>query len=123
MSKSLGNSPDPIDLMDKFGADGLRFGLMRIAPVGADVRFDESSAEEGRNFANKLYNACRFRQMDGNEFAPLPSVKGLPVYHILVMSKLDNSPLISKASTRNIASARLRSASTNSFGMTSVING
>ena len=89
MSKSLGNSPDPIDLMDKFGADGLRFGLMRIAPVGADVRFDESSAEEGRNFANKLYNACRFRQMDGNEFAPLPGVKGLPVYHILVMSKLD----------------------------------
>jgi valyl-tRNA synthetase len=68
MSKSLGNSPDPIDLMDKFGADGLRFGLMRIAPVGADVRFDEASVEEGRNFANKLYNACRFRQVDGNEF-------------------------------------------------------
>ena len=89
MSKSLGNSPDPIDLMDKFGADGLRFGLMRIAPVGADVRFDESSVEEGRNFANKLYNACRFRQMDGNEFAPLPAVKGLPVYHVLVISKLD----------------------------------
>ena len=89
MSKSLGNSPDPIDLMDKFGADGLRFGLMRIAPVGADVRFDEASVEEGRNFANKLYNACRFRQMDGNEFTPLLSVKGLPVYHILVMSKLD----------------------------------
>jgi valyl-tRNA synthetase len=89
MSKSLGNSPDPIDLMDKFGADGLRFGLMRIAPVGADIRFDESSVEEGRNFANKLYNACRFRQMDGNEFAPLPTVKSLPVYHIQVMSKLD----------------------------------
>lgn len=89
MSKSLGNSPDPIDLMDKFGADGLRFGLMRIAPVGADVRFDEATVEEGRNFANKLYNACRFRQMDGNEFASLPTVKGLPVYHILVMSKLD----------------------------------
>jgi valyl-tRNA synthetase len=89
MSKSLGNSPDPIDLMDKFGADGLRFGLMRIAPVGADVRFDESSVEEGRNFANKLYNACRFRQMDGNQFAPLTSVKGLPVYHVLVMSKID----------------------------------
>jgi valyl-tRNA synthetase len=75
--------------MDKFGADGLRFGLMRIAPVGADVRFDESSVEEGRNFANKLYNACRFRQMDGNQFAPLLSVKGLPVYHVLVMSKID----------------------------------
>ena len=89
MSKSLGNSPDPIDLMDKFGADGLRFGLMRIAPVGADVRFDESSVEEGRNFANKLYNACRFRQMDGNDFVALPELKSLPVYHILVMSKLD----------------------------------
>ena len=89
MSKSLGNSPDPIDLMDKFGADGLRFGLMRIAPVGADVRFDESSTEEGRNFANKLYNACRFRQMDGNEFVALPDLKSLPVYHIQVMSKLD----------------------------------
>jgi valyl-tRNA synthetase len=89
MSKSLGNSPDPIDLMDKFGADGLRFGLMRIAPVGADVRFDEATVEEGRYFANKLYNACRFRQMDGNEFAPLPTMKGLPVYHIQVMSKLD----------------------------------
>ena len=89
MSKSLGNSPDPIDLMDKFGADGLRFGLMRIAPVGADVRFDESSVEEGRNFANKLYNACRFRQMDGNEFVALPELKSLPVYHTLVMSKLD----------------------------------
>lgn len=89
MSKSLGNSPDPIDLMDQFGADGLRFGLMRIAPVGADVRFDESSVEEGRNFANKLYNACRFRQMDGNEFAELPPVEGLPIYHIQVLAKLD----------------------------------
>jgi len=89
MSKSLGNSPDPIDLMDKFGADGLRFGLMRIAPIGTDVRFDESSVEEGRNFANKLYNACRFRQMDGNEFVPLPPAKDLPVYHLQVMAKLD----------------------------------
>ncbi len=92
MSKSLGNSPDPIDLMDKFGADGLRFGLMRIAPVGADVRFDESSAEEGRNFANKLYNACRFRQMDkeiSNIQYPISNSHSLPVYHILVMSKLD----------------------------------
>jgi len=66
MSKSLGNSPDPVDLMEKYGADGLRFGLMRIAPVGSDVRFDETSIEEGRNFANKLYNACRFRQMAGD---------------------------------------------------------
>jgi len=63
MSKSLGNSPDPLDLMATYGADGLRFGLMRIAPAGTDVKFDESQIEEGRNFANKLYNAVRFRLM------------------------------------------------------------
>ncbi|MFM8807662.1 MAG: valine--tRNA ligase, partial [Chthoniobacterales bacterium] len=59
MSKSLGNSPDPLDLMAKYGADGLRFGLMRIAPHGQDVRFDENQIKEGRNFANKLWNAAR----------------------------------------------------------------
>src|SRR5262249_32153506 len=65
MSKSLGNSPDPLDLIARFGADGLRFGLMRIAPQGQDIRFDEKQIEEGRNFANKLWNACRFRQLQG----------------------------------------------------------
>lgn len=65
MSKSLGNSPDPLDLISKYGADGLRFGLMRIAPHGQDIRFDEKQIEEGRNFANKLWNACRFRQLQG----------------------------------------------------------
>jgi valyl-tRNA synthetase len=65
MSKSLGNSPDPLDLIAKYGADGLRFGLMRIAPHGQDIRFDEKQIEEGRNFANKLWNACRFRQLQG----------------------------------------------------------
>jgi valyl-tRNA synthetase len=65
MSKSLGNSPDPLDLIDKYGADGLRFGLMRIAPSGQDIRFDEKQIEEGRNFATKLWNAARFRQMHG----------------------------------------------------------
>ncbi len=67
MSKSLGNSPDPLDLIAKYGADGLRFGLMRIAPSGLDIRFDEKQIEEGRNFANKLWNAARFRQMQGGE--------------------------------------------------------
>jgi valyl-tRNA synthetase len=89
MSKSLGNSPDPIDLMEKYGADGLRFGLMRIAPVGSDIRFDESSVEEGRNFANKLYNACRFRQMAGEEVQILETFTDLPVYHLHIMAKLD----------------------------------
>ncbi len=65
MSKSLGNSPDPLELMAKYGADGLRFGLMRVAPSGQDVRFDEKQIEEGRNFATKLWNAARFRQMHG----------------------------------------------------------
>src|SRR6266480_4616673 len=65
MSKSLGNSPDLLELIDKYGADGLRFGLMRIAPRGQDIRFDEKQIEEGRNFATKLWNVARFRQMHG----------------------------------------------------------
>ena len=65
MSKSLGNSPDPLDLIAKYGADALRFGVMRAAPLGQDVLFDEQSVELGRNFCNKLWNACRFRQMVG----------------------------------------------------------
>jgi len=65
LSKSLGNSPDPLELIAKYGADGLRFGLVRIAPQGADIRFDEKQIEEGRNFCNKLWNICRFRTMQG----------------------------------------------------------
>jgi valyl-tRNA synthetase len=65
MSKSLGNSPDPLDLIAKFGADGIRFGLLRIAPQGQDIKFDEQQIVEGRNFCNKLWNACRFRQIQG----------------------------------------------------------
>jgi len=65
MSKSLGNSPDPLDLIDKYGADGLRFGIVSIAPQGQDIRFQEDRIEFGKNFCNKLWNACRFRQMSG----------------------------------------------------------
>ena len=67
MSKSLGNSPDPLELIGKYGADALRFGTMRSAPLGQDVLFDEKDVELGRNFCNKLWNACRFRQMQGGE--------------------------------------------------------
>src|SRR5438094_1621379 len=63
MSKSLGNSPDPLDLIAKYGADGLRFGLMLIAPQGQDILFDEKRCEVGRNFMNKVWNAARFIQM------------------------------------------------------------
>ena len=59
MSKSLGNSPDPIDLIDKFGADGVRMGMMLSAPAGNDILFDESLCEQGRNFNNKIWNAFR----------------------------------------------------------------
>jgi valyl-tRNA synthetase len=92
MSKSLGNSPDPIDLMEQYGADALRFGLIRIAPVGSDIRFDEAQIGEGRNFANKIYNACRFRQMAGGQAdsgSGIGSVTDLPPYHIDIMAKLD----------------------------------
>ena len=65
MSKSLGNSPEPLDLIKKYGADGLRFGIISIAPQGQDIRFAEERIEAGKNFCNKLWNACRFRQMSG----------------------------------------------------------
>jgi valyl-tRNA synthetase len=67
MSKSLGNSPDPLDLISKFSADALRLGVMRSAPLGQDVLFDEQQVELGRNFCTKLWNACRYRQMQGGE--------------------------------------------------------
>ncbi|MEN8792364.1 MAG: valine--tRNA ligase [Lentimonas sp.] len=65
MSKSLGNSPDPLDLIEKYGADGLRFGICNIAPSGSDILFSEDRIQIGRNFSNKLWNAVRFRQMSG----------------------------------------------------------
>lgn len=59
MSKSLGNSPDPIELIDKYGADGVRMGMLLTAPAGNDIPFDESICEQGRNFSNKIWNALR----------------------------------------------------------------
>ena len=89
MSKSLGNSPDPLDLIAKYGADGIRFGLLRIAPQGQDIRFDEKQIEEGRNFANKLWNAARFRQMHGPS-APEVKLAGLKLssYSLDILAKL-----------------------------------
>ena len=59
MSKSLGNSPDPLDLIEKYGADGVRMGMMLSAPAGNDILFDDALCEQGRNFCNKIWNAFR----------------------------------------------------------------
>jgi len=64
LSKSLGNSPDPFDLFDEYGTDAVRFGIMLMAPQGLDVLFSKDRLEIGRNFMNKLWNACRFIQMN-----------------------------------------------------------
>ncbi len=88
LSKSLGNSPDCLKLLDKYGADGVRFGLLRIAPTGADIRYDEDRMKEGRNFATKLWNAVRFRQMqtpvDASVTPAAPSI-----YALDILGKLD----------------------------------
>ena len=92
MSKSLGNSPDPLDLIDKYGADGLRFGLMRIAPTGQDIRFDEKQIEEGRNFATKLWNVARFRQMHGpSDAAPKIEAQALSIFAVEVLARLNET--------------------------------
>ncbi len=75
MSKSLGNSPDPLELITKFGADALRFGIMRSAPLGQDILFDEKNVELGRNFCTKLWNAARFRQMQGKSGTSTPETE------------------------------------------------
>ncbi len=86
MSKSLGNSPDPLDLIAHYGADGLRFGLMRIAPTGSDIKFDEKQIEEGKNFANKIYNAVRFRLMQSDVAAGVtPEYSAV---HLDILAKL-----------------------------------
>jgi valyl-tRNA synthetase len=96
MSKSLGNSPDPLHIIAEYGADALRFAIMRTAPLGADIRFEianEGGKEiypqvvEGRNFANKLWNAARYRQMQegSGEFDP----SALSIYSIDILAKLD----------------------------------
>jgi valyl-tRNA synthetase len=73
MSKSLGNSPDLFRMIDDYGADGVRFGVMIASPAGNDILFDESSCEQGRNFTNKLWNAVKLLQIfDGKEKNDLP---------------------------------------------------
>ena len=74
LSKSLGNSPDPLEVIAEYGADALRFSIVYIAPVGIDIRYSNEKCEIGRNFANKLWNACRFRQMQGGVSADFETI-------------------------------------------------
>ena len=80
MSKSLGNSPDPLELIDKFGADGVRMGMMLAAPAGNDILFDDALCEQGRNFCNKIWNAYRLVSgwtIDDNQ--PIPEAAKLAI--------------------------------------------
>ncbi len=103
MSKSLGNGIDPVEMIDKYGADALRFSLLRLASKGQDIKFSEERVPEARNFANKLWNAARFvllnmeptpaqaptlPKRDGEELEPLrPPVSGGPLRSNLLRSK------------------------------------
>ncbi|MEA1928251.1 MAG: valine--tRNA ligase, partial [Candidatus Auribacterota bacterium] len=79
MSKSLGNSPDPLDVIEEFGADALRFTIARLSPIGQDVHYSNSMCELGRNFANKIWNASRFVavQLEGVEIVDPRNNRGL----------------------------------------------
>ena len=91
MSKSLGNSPDPLDVIDQYGADALRFGMMLIAPKGHDILFDTPQIELGRNFMNKLWNASRFVLMNVDEkiiLGELPKEKELETPDKWILSQL-----------------------------------
>ncbi|MES2597151.1 MAG: valine--tRNA ligase [Verrucomicrobiota bacterium] len=94
MSKSLGNSPDPLDLISKYSADALRFGIMRSAPLGQDIRYDEQNVELGRNFCTKLWNAARFRQMQSSSsgVSPESSAEGVSPASVAPVTEAEINP-------------------------------
>ncbi len=92
MSKSLGNSPDPIELIEKYGADGVRLGILISSPAGNDLPFDSSQCEQGRNFTNKIWNAARL--VKGWEVKPIEqpkaSQKAIEWFHARFNQELEN---------------------------------
>ena len=101
MSKSLGNSPDPLDLIDLYGADALRVGLLLIAPQGSDILYSEEKIKHGRNFVNKLWNSARFVLMNiENVNLKLPKENELHLTDKWILSKLNN--VIEKIDTQYI---------------------
>ena len=92
MSKSLGNSPDPLDLIENYGSDALRVGLLLIAPQGSDILFSEEKIEHGRNFMNKLWNSARFILMNVDSTNnKLPKYDNLHITDKWIISKLHTS--------------------------------
>ncbi|MBF0543301.1 MAG: valine--tRNA ligase [Candidatus Riflebacteria bacterium] len=93
MSKSLGNSPDPLEIMDKYGADALRFTIIFLAPTGQDIKFSTEKVEMGRNFANKLWNAARFVLMNLGEGFKREPVKpdSLSLWNRWILSRLNKT--------------------------------
>ncbi len=91
MSKSLGNSPDPLDLIAKYSADAVRFGTMRSAPLGQDVLYDEQHIELGRNFCTKLWNASRYRQMQAGQVQAEIDPSGLTSDDKWILIRLDKA--------------------------------
>ena len=105
MSKSLGNSPDPLDLIDRFGADGVRMGMMLAAPAGNDILFDEALCEQGRNFNNKIWNA--FRLVQGWQTADIaqPTANALAVEWFAAKLKEVNAIMNDQFKTYRISEA------------------
>ena len=92
LSKSLGNSPDPIELFEKYGTDATRFSIMLMSPQGSDVYFSENSLEIGRNFMNKIWNASRFIMINhDNNFSETIDQDSLDNYDKWILSKLDTT--------------------------------
>ncbi len=90
MSKSLGNSPDPLELIDKYGADGVRMGMMLCAPAGNDILFDESLCEQGRNFNNKIWNCFRLiKGWESTESEPTMSDREAVTWFTLLLAKTE----------------------------------
>ncbi|HEY3874515.1 MAG TPA: valine--tRNA ligase, partial [Candidatus Kapabacteria bacterium] len=103
MSKSLGNSPDPLDLIAKYGTDALRFTILYLAPLGQDIRFGEESCEFGRNFANKLWNATRFVLMKRDEYQAAHPKTEFESEDTELMASILKNPGLSKAGTGSMS--------------------
>ncbi len=118
MSKSLGNSPDPLDVIEQYGADALRYGMMLIAPKGHDILFDTAQIELGRNFMNKLWNASRFVLMNVDEntqMGQLPKDRDLETADKWILAQLKRTI---ESVDKNLAEYRFNDAAKDIYDFT-----